>query len=106
MEDKGGETHISSLSDPVIQGLFRGLWLGLCLVARLLRESVMILKLGRLTPGYFRLLQSQVSGEVQMQGQGSLVNPVALMMASVGIGVSLYSARRMSHTAHLKQPAA
>lgn len=62
----------------------------------------MILRLGRLTPGYFRLLQRQVSGEVQMQPQEGCVNPLAMTMATVGIGLSFYSARQMSERVHLK----
>ncbi|XP_071060899.1 putative transmembrane protein ZNF593OS [Pseudochaenichthys georgianus] len=67
----------------------------------------MILRLGRLTPGYFRLLESnvvhhkymnqrQVSGEVRMQPQSSFINPIAMTMATLGMGVSLYSARQMA----------
>ncbi|KAI9514439.1 hypothetical protein NQZ68_033557 [Dissostichus eleginoides] len=56
----------------------------------------MILRLGRLTPGYFRLLERQVSGEVRMQPQSSFINPIAMTMATLGMGVSLYSARQMA----------
>lgn len=48
------------------------------------------------------LMQRQVSGEVQMQPQSSLVNPIAMMMATTGMGVSLYSARQMAERVHLK----
>ncbi|KAF0024286.1 hypothetical protein F2P81_023088 [Scophthalmus maximus] len=67
-------------------------------------EAEMIIRLGRLTPGYFRLLQRQVSGEVRMQPQGSLIDPIAVMMASVGTGVCLYSARQMAERVQLKHP--
>ncbi|KAK6327904.1 hypothetical protein J4Q44_G00035500 [Coregonus suidteri] len=56
----------------------------------------MIIRLGRLTPGYFRLLQRQVSGEVQMKPQNGLINQISMMMATVGISVSFYSARQMA----------
>ncbi|GAA6233279.1 putative transmembrane protein ZNF593OS [Lates japonicus] len=64
----------------------------------------MIIRLGRLTPGYFRLLQRQVSGEVRMQPQSSFIDPIAMMMATVGTGVSLYSARQMAERVQLKHP--
>ncbi|XP_078124392.1 transmembrane protein ZNF593OS-like [Sander vitreus] len=64
----------------------------------------MIIRLGRLTPGYFRLLQRQVSGEVRMQPQSSLLDPIAMMMAAVGMGVSLYSAMQMAERVHMKHP--
>lgn len=47
-------------------------------------------------------VQRQVSGEVRMQPQGSLVDPIAMTMATVGMGVSLYSARQMAERVHLK----
>ncbi|CAJ1082978.1 hypothetical protein NQZ68_033557 [Xyrichtys novacula] len=62
----------------------------------------MIIRLGRLTPGYFRLLQRQVSGEVRMQPQSSFIDPIAVTMAALGMGVSLYSARQMADRVHLK----
>uniref|UniRef100_UPI0037E84FF3 putative transmembrane protein ZNF593OS n=1 Tax=Semicossyphus pulcher TaxID=241346 RepID=UPI0037E84FF3 len=62
----------------------------------------MIIRLGRLTPGYFRLLQRQVSGEVRMQPQSSLIDPIAMTMATLGMGVSLYSARQMADRVRLK----
>ncbi|KAG7500673.1 cilia-and flagella-associated 69-like [Solea senegalensis] len=65
----------------------------------------MIIRLGRLTPGYFRLLQRQVSGEVRMQPQGNFVDPIAMVMATVGTGVCLYSARQMSERVQLNQNA-
>ncbi|KAK5618215.1 hypothetical protein CRENBAI_020841 [Crenichthys baileyi] len=56
----------------------------------------MMFRLGRLTPGYFRLLQRQMSGEVQVQPYSSIMEPVAMMMAALGLGVSVYSARQMA----------
>ncbi|KAK2830704.1 hypothetical protein Q5P01_018635 [Channa striata] len=56
----------------------------------------MIIRLGRLTPGYFRLLQRQMSGEVRMQPQSSFADPIAMTMATVGMGVSLYSVKQMA----------
>ncbi|MEQ2162261.1 hypothetical protein GOODEAATRI_018016 [Goodea atripinnis] len=45
-------------------------------------------RLGRLTPGYFRLLQ--------VQPYSSIMEPVAMTMAALGLGVSVYSARQMA----------
>lgn len=39
-----------------------------------------------------------------MQQQSSLINPIALTMATVGTGVSLYSTRRMSERVHSEHP--
>ncbi|KAG5264643.1 hypothetical protein AALO_G00256430 [Alosa alosa] len=66
----------------------------------------MIIRLGRLTPGYFRLLQRQVSGEVRMQPQTGPVNHIAMTMATVGLGMSCYSARQMAERVHLKEASA
>ncbi|XP_064866155.1 putative transmembrane protein ZNF593OS [Oncorhynchus nerka] len=56
----------------------------------------MIIRLGRLTPGYFRLLQRQVAGEVQTQPQDRAVNQIALMLAIMGLSLSYYSAKQMT----------
>ncbi|KAJ7985311.1 hypothetical protein DPEC_G00350760 [Dallia pectoralis] len=56
----------------------------------------MIIRLGRLTPGYFRLLQRQVAGEVQTQPHDRAVNQIAMMLAILGLGLSYYSARQMT----------
>ncbi|XP_042160443.1 putative transmembrane protein ZNF593OS [Oncorhynchus tshawytscha] len=56
----------------------------------------MIIRLGRLTPGYFRLLQRQVAGEVQTQPQDRVVNQIAMMLAIMGLSLSYYSAKRMT----------
>ncbi|KAF3707166.1 hypothetical protein EXN66_Car000339 [Channa argus] len=61
----------------------------------------MIIRLGRLTPGYCRLLQRQMSGELRMQQQSSLVDPIAMTMATVGMGVSLYSIKQMAEQVQL-----
>lgn len=44
----------------------------------------------------------QVSGEVQMQPQSRGIDPIAMTMATVGMGVSLYSARQMTEKEYLK----
>ncbi|XP_070840890.1 putative transmembrane protein ZNF593OS [Chaetodon trifascialis] len=75
-----------------------------CWLVREAPAAEMIIRLGRLTPGYFRLLQRQVSGEVRVQPQSSLIEPVAMTMATVGMGVSLYSAKQMAERVHLKLP--
>lgn len=56
----------------------------------------MIIRLGRLTPGYFRLLQRQVAGEVQTQPQDRTVNQIAMMLAIMGLSLSYYSAKQMT----------
>ncbi|XP_062421670.1 putative transmembrane protein ZNF593OS [Pungitius pungitius] len=70
----------------------------------------MIIRLGRLTPGYFRLLQSaigrpltlslvlqrQVAGEVRTQPQDRAVNQLAMMLAIMGLSLSYYSAKQMT----------
>ncbi|XP_075120508.1 transmembrane protein ZNF593OS [Leptodactylus fuscus] len=55
----------------------------------------MLIRLGRLTPGYFRLLQLQVSGELTAEPKDRLVNHLALLFALMGIGLSYYSVRQM-----------
>ncbi|XP_042346180.1 putative transmembrane protein ZNF593OS [Plectropomus leopardus] len=64
----------------------------------------MIIRLGRLTPGYFRLLQRQVAGEVQTQPQDRAVNQIAMMLAIMGLSLSYYSAKQMTEKVHA-QPA-
>ncbi|TNN02187.1 hypothetical protein fugu_009674 [Takifugu bimaculatus] len=66
--------------------------------------SDMIIRLGRLTPGYFRLLQRQVAGEVQTQPQDRAVNQIAMMLAILGLGLSYYSAKQMTEKVQV-QPA-
>ncbi|XP_058853511.1 putative transmembrane protein ZNF593OS [Acipenser ruthenus] len=56
----------------------------------------MLIRLGRLTPGYFRLLQRQVAGEVQTQPKDRMVNHIAMLLAIVGLGLSYYSTRKMT----------
>ncbi|XP_050931840.1 putative transmembrane protein ZNF593OS [Lates calcarifer] len=56
----------------------------------------MIIRLGRLTPGYFRLLQRQVAGEVQTQPQDRAINQIAMMLAIMGLSLSYYSAKQMT----------
>ncbi|XP_056154003.1 cilia- and flagella-associated protein 69-like [Lampris incognitus] len=56
-------------------------------------------------PEYFSTVLRQVSGEVRMQPQSSFIDPVAMTMATVGMGVSFYSARQMAERVHLKQAA-
>lgn len=50
--------------------------------------------------------QRQVSGEVQMQPQTGPVNHIAMTMATLGLGMSCYSARQMAERVHLKEAAA
>ncbi|XP_063810820.1 putative transmembrane protein ZNF593OS [Pseudophryne corroboree] len=55
----------------------------------------MIIRLGRLTPGYFRLLQLQVSGELATEPKDRLANRLALLLALMGLGLSYYSVRQL-----------
>nr|XP_046256322.1 putative transmembrane protein ZNF593OS [Scatophagus argus] len=64
----------------------------------------MIIRLGRLTPGYFRLLQRQVAGEVQTQPQDRAINQIAMMLAIMGLSLSYYSAKQMTEKVQV-QPA-
>ncbi|XP_058503273.1 putative transmembrane protein ZNF593OS [Solea solea] len=63
----------------------------------------MIIRLGRLTPGYFRLLQRQVAGEVQLQPQDRAVNQIAMMLAIMGLSLSYYSAKQMMEKVQRQQ---
>ncbi|MCJ8745502.1 hypothetical protein PDJAM_G00130920 [Pangasius djambal] len=60
------------------------------------KPAGMIIRLGRLTPGYFRLLQRQVAGEVQTQPQDRSLNQIAMMLAIMGLSLSYYSAKQMT----------
>ncbi|XP_077077741.1 transmembrane protein ZNF593OS [Siphateles boraxobius] len=60
------------------------------------KTAVMIIRLGRLTPGYFRLLQRQVAGEVQAPAHDRSVNQIAMMLAIMGLSMSYYSAKQMT----------
>lgn len=46
--------------------------------------------------------QRQVSGEVRMQSRSRGLDPIAMTMATVGMGMSLYSARQMTEEEYLK----
>ncbi|XP_068603208.1 cilia- and flagella-associated protein 69-like [Brachionichthys hirsutus] len=50
-----------------------------------------------------QLCARQVAGEVRMQPQSGFINPIAMTMATVGMGMSLYSARQMAEVVHLQQ---
>ncbi|XP_071993183.1 putative transmembrane protein ZNF593OS isoform X2 [Engystomops pustulosus] len=62
----------------------------------------MLIRLGRLTPGYFRLLQ--VSGELAAEPKDRLVNHLALLFALMGLGLSYYSVRQMVQESNLPPP--
>ncbi|KAE8623842.1 hypothetical protein XENTR_v10005754 [Xenopus tropicalis] len=63
----------------------------------------MIIRLGRLTPGYSRLLQLQVSGELASEPQDRLVNNFAFLLALMGLGLSYYSVRQMVQKSSISQ---
>uniref|UniRef100_A0A6I8N1Y4 ZNF593 opposite strand n=1 Tax=Ornithorhynchus anatinus TaxID=9258 RepID=A0A6I8N1Y4_ORNAN len=54
------------------------------------------MRFGRLTPGYFRVLQMQVAGELEAEPRDQMVNHVAALLAVLGLSVSFYSARRLA----------
>ncbi|XP_064408325.1 putative transmembrane protein ZNF593OS [Latimeria chalumnae] len=56
----------------------------------------MIIRLRRLTPGYFRLLQMQITGELEPKETDRLVNHVAMLLAMMGLSLSYYSMRKMT----------
>ncbi|XP_076868577.1 uncharacterized protein LOC143519240 [Brachyhypopomus gauderio] len=55
----------------------------------------MIIRLGRLTPGYFHLLQRQVAGDVQALPPDRSLNQLAMILALLGLSVSFYSAKQL-----------
>ncbi|XP_057640162.1 putative transmembrane protein ZNF593OS [Chionomys nivalis] len=48
-----------------------------------------------LTPGYFRVLQMQVAGELKAEPRSPLVGIVATMLAVLGLGGSCYAVWKM-----------
>ncbi|CAO2589454.1 hypothetical protein LEMLEM_LOCUS5418 [Lemmus lemmus] len=49
----------------------------------------------RLTPGYFRVLQMQVAGELKAEPRRPLVGTVATLLAVLGLGGSCYAVWKM-----------
>ncbi|XP_070954226.1 putative transmembrane protein ZNF593OS isoform X1 [Macaca nemestrina] len=49
----------------------------------------------RLTPGYFRVLQMQVAGELKAEPRSLLVGVVATVLAVLGLGGSCYAVWKM-----------
>uniref|UniRef100_A0A8C6G8U8 Zfp593 opposite strand n=1 Tax=Mus spicilegus TaxID=10103 RepID=A0A8C6G8U8_MUSSI len=49
----------------------------------------------RLTPGYFRVLQMQVAGELKAEPRSLLVGIVATLLAVLGLGGSCYAVWKM-----------
>ncbi|XP_051027029.1 putative transmembrane protein ZNF593OS [Acomys russatus] len=49
----------------------------------------------RLTPGYFRVLQMQVAGELKAEPRSPLVGIVATLLAALGLGGSCYAVWKM-----------
>ncbi|KAM9688183.1 putative transmembrane protein ZNF593OS [Trichechus inunguis] len=48
-----------------------------------------------LTPGYFRVLQMQVTGELKAESQSPLAGIAATLLAVLGLGGSCYAAQKM-----------
>ncbi|KAM6217703.1 putative transmembrane protein ZNF593OS [Rhynchocyon petersi] len=49
----------------------------------------------RLTPGYFRVLQMQVTGELKAEPRSPVAGVVATILAVLGLGGSCYAVRKM-----------
>ncbi|KAM5246868.1 putative transmembrane protein ZNF593OS [Ctenodactylus gundi] len=49
----------------------------------------------RLTPGYFRVLQMQVAGELKAEPRRPLAGVVATLLAALGLGGSCYAVWKM-----------
>ncbi|KAM5321882.1 putative transmembrane protein ZNF593OS isoform 1-T2 [Glossophaga mutica] len=49
----------------------------------------------RLTPGYFRVLQMQVAGELKTEPRSPLAGVVATLLAVLGLGGSCYAVWKM-----------
>ncbi|XP_054547179.1 putative transmembrane protein ZNF593OS [Talpa occidentalis] len=49
----------------------------------------------RLTPGYFRVLQMQVAGELKAEPRSTLAGAVATLLAVLGLGGSCYAVWKM-----------
>ncbi|XP_072465527.1 putative transmembrane protein ZNF593OS [Notamacropus eugenii] len=54
------------------------------------------MRFGRLTPGYFRMLEMQVTGELEAEPRNQLMGALATMLAVVGLGLSFYSVRQLA----------
>uniref|UniRef100_A0A7N4PV03 ZNF593 opposite strand n=1 Tax=Sarcophilus harrisii TaxID=9305 RepID=A0A7N4PV03_SARHA len=53
------------------------------------------MRFGRLTPGYFRMLEMQVAGELAAEPRNKLVGALATLLAVFGLGLSFYSVRQL-----------
>ncbi|KAM4873518.1 putative transmembrane protein ZNF593OS [Thomomys bottae] len=49
----------------------------------------------RLTPGYFRVLQMQVAGELRVEPRNRLIGVMATLLAVLGLGGSCYAVWKM-----------
>ncbi|XP_042544421.1 putative transmembrane protein ZNF593OS [Dipodomys merriami] len=49
----------------------------------------------RLTPGYFRVLQMQVAGQLKVEPRSRLIGVVATLLAVLGLGGSCYAVWKM-----------
>ncbi|XP_055244488.2 putative transmembrane protein ZNF593OS [Gorilla gorilla gorilla] len=60
------------------------------------RETVPpTMRFRRLTPGYFRVLQMQVAGELKAEPRSLLAGVVATVLAVLGLGGSCYAVWKM-----------
>ncbi|XP_060061570.1 putative transmembrane protein ZNF593OS [Erinaceus europaeus] len=49
----------------------------------------------RLTPGYFRVLQMQIAGQLKAEPRSPLVGVMATLLAVLGLGGSCYAVWKM-----------
>ncbi|XP_057591004.1 putative transmembrane protein ZNF593OS [Hippopotamus amphibius kiboko] len=59
------------------------------------RLAVPTMRFRRLTPGYFRVLQMQIAGELKAEPRSPLVGIVAALLAVLGLGGSCYAVWKM-----------
>ncbi|KAB0400489.1 hypothetical protein E2I00_017390 [Balaenoptera physalus] len=59
------------------------------------RLAAPTMRFRRLTPGYFRVLQMQIAGELKAEPRSPLVGIVAALLAILGLGGSCYAVWKM-----------
>ncbi|XP_069431078.1 putative transmembrane protein ZNF593OS isoform X2 [Ovis canadensis] len=59
------------------------------------RQAAPTMRFRRLTPGYFRVLQMQIAGELKAEPRSPLAGIVAAVLAVLGLGGSCYAVWKM-----------
>ncbi|KAM8958967.1 putative transmembrane protein ZNF593OS isoform 2-T2 [Lycaon pictus] len=59
------------------------------------RLEASTMRFRRLTPGYFRVLQMQIAGELKAEPRSPLAGIVATLLAVLGLGGSCYAVWKM-----------